>query len=236
MRTKRAFEVKQKAFFIIFKGLSAVKNCIRPESAPLMSKSPQRITKEDKKLVRNLNYGGVEFTVSRKDYCKIKKQNHICINVFCYENGLTYPIYVSGEKFSDCMDLLSIFDENKSHYVYIKDFNRFMFNKTKNKNKKSFCKCCLQCFSSEKVLIEHKENCLIINGKQNVKLGKGWISFTNYSKQLPSPFKIFADFECILIATPLKGVKSSDVTTTMAHTHKNIKIYSLQFCLQSCLC
>ena len=26
-------------------------------------------------------------------------------------------------------------NENKSHYVYIKDFNRFMCNKTKNKNK-----------------------------------------------------------------------------------------------------
>ena len=32
---KRAFEVKQKAFFIIFKGLSVVKNCLRPDSALL---------------------------------------------------------------------------------------------------------------------------------------------------------------------------------------------------------
>ena len=32
---KRAFDVKLKAVFIIFKGLSAVKNCLRPESAPL---------------------------------------------------------------------------------------------------------------------------------------------------------------------------------------------------------
>ena len=32
---KRAFDVKQKAFFIIFKVLSAAKNCLRPESLPL---------------------------------------------------------------------------------------------------------------------------------------------------------------------------------------------------------
>ena len=32
---KRAFEVKQKAFFIIFKGLSVAKNCLRAESASL---------------------------------------------------------------------------------------------------------------------------------------------------------------------------------------------------------
>ena len=44
-----------------------------------------------------------------------------------------------------------------------------MCNKTKDKNKNYFYKCCLQCFSSEKVLIEHKENYLIINDKQSVK-------------------------------------------------------------------
>ena len=84
------------------------------------------------------------------------------------------------------MDLLLISDENKSHNVYIEDFNRFMCNKTKNK--KCFYKCCLQCFSSEKVLIEHKENWLIINGKESVKLKSVSISFKSYFKQLPVPF------------------------------------------------
>ena len=80
-----------------------------------------------------------------------------------------------------------------------------MCNKTKNKNRKYFYKCCLQCFSSENVLIKHKENCLIINGKQSVKLKSGLISFKNYFRQLPVPFNIYADFECIL-----KAVKSSN--------------------------
>ena len=39
------------------------------------------------------------------------------------------------------MDLLLIIDEKKSHYVYIKDFDRFMFYKTKkNKTKNTFAK------------------------------------------------------------------------------------------------
>ena len=46
-------------------------------------------------------------------------------------------------------------------------------------------------------MIEHKEKCLIINGKQSVKLKSGTISFKNYSKQLPVTFKIYADFDCI---------------------------------------
>ena len=60
-----------------------------------------------------------------------------------------------------------------------------------------FCKSCLQCFSNENVLIKHKENCLSINGKQSVKLGE-IIKFENYFKQIPVPFKIYADFECNL--------------------------------------
>ena len=96
------------------------------------------------------------------------------------------------------MDLLLLIKDNKSHYVYIKDFNRFMFHKTKNKNKKWFCKNCLQCFSSENILIKHKKDCLSINGVQSVKVKEGVIKVENYFKQLPVPFKIYADFECNL--------------------------------------
>ena len=48
------------------------------------------------------------------------------------------------------------------------------------------------------MLIKHKEDCLSINGKQSVNLEKGIIKFENYFKQLPVPFKIYADFECNL--------------------------------------
>ena len=96
------------------------------------------------------------------------------------------------------VDLLLLINDNKSHYVYIKDFDRFMFHKRKNKNKKWFCKSCLQCFSSKSILIKHKENCLSINGKQLVRLEKGIIKFENNFKQTPIPSKIYADFECNL--------------------------------------
>ena len=75
------------------------------------------------------------------------------------------------------MHLLLISNKFVSHYVYIKDFNRLMFNKTKTKNKKYSCKSCL---NIKKVLNEHKIVCLMINGKQNVKLKKGFISFKNF--------------------------------------------------------
>ena len=90
--------------------------------------------------------------------------------MFCYENKLTFPIYISDQKFEKSMDLLLVTDSDKSYYVYINELNRFMLHKTKNKNKKYFCKSCLQCFSSKNVLKKHKQDCFSINGAQSVRL------------------------------------------------------------------
>ena len=68
------------------------------------------------------------------------------------------------------MDLLLVTDSDKSYYVYINELNRFMLHKTKNKNKKYFCKSCLQCFSSKNVLKKHKQYFFSINGAQSVRL------------------------------------------------------------------
>ena len=123
--------------------------------------NPEKITEKDKELISDLDYDEIEFPMQEKDFSKIEVKNNICINVFGYENELVFPIYVSDQKCEDSIDLLLLIDDDRSHYVHIKDF----------------CKSCLQFFSSKNVLTEHKEDCLIINGKQSVKLEKGTIEF-----------------------------------------------------------
>ena len=150
------------------------------------------ITKKDREIAESLNYTGINFPVSKNDYDKTGVMNEITINVFCCEDKVVYPAHFSDPSFKDCLDLLLI----SNHQVYIKNFNR-LFNKNKCKNKKWFCKSCLQCFSSEKVLKDHGGHCLLINGGQKVKLEKGLIEFKNYHRQIPIPFKIYADFECL---------------------------------------
>ena len=61
--------------------------------------------------------------MQERDFIKIEVQNNICINVFSYEDELAFPIFISEQKFEDSMDLLLIIEVDKSHYVYIKDFN-----------------------------------------------------------------------------------------------------------------
>ena len=64
-------------------------------------------------------------------------------------------------------------------------------------------------------MTKHKEDCLSINGKQSVKLEKVTIECENYFKQIPVPFRIYADFECNLM-----GVESSEGS----YTKENIKV------------
>ena len=73
------------------------------------------------------------FLYLKKIINRLNKKNSICINVFCYKNCLTYPVHITKQKLEDHMDLLLIKNEDKIHYVYIKDFNIFMFHKTKHK-------------------------------------------------------------------------------------------------------
>ena len=99
---------------------------------------PERIKKNDRKSAEKLNYDGIEFPVKEKDFNKIEVKNNVCINVFGYENELVFPTYVSDHKVEDSIYLLLLINDYKSHYVYIKDFNRFMFHKTKVKTKNGF--------------------------------------------------------------------------------------------------
>ena len=178
---------------------------------------PERIKKCDKKYVEKLDYSGIEFPVSVKQYNKIEKQNNIRVNVFGYEENQPYVIYVSKEKFNSCLNLLLITEGEVGHYCLLKDFNKFMYNQTKHKGRKHFCMYCLQCFSSERVLNNHKVDCIEINGEQAIKMPEpgSKIAFTNYRKQLPAPFVIYADFEAI---TEKVSQKKSHTEQYQKHT------------------
>ena len=66
-------------------------------------------------MVNDLDYEDTEFSVSKKDFDKIEKKYNICINVFCYEDNLVYPVYASDQKFENSTYLLMITNGNKSH-------------------------------------------------------------------------------------------------------------------------
>ena len=190
--------------------------------------NPQRVSVY-KKYENTVDFTGIEFPVSIKDIPKIEKMNNISINVFGYEINSTFPIFISENQADNSLNLLLISKEEKRHYVYIKDFNRFMYNKTKHNCKKHFCIHCLQCFNSEEILNKHLENCLIINKKQNIVMPKkgSKIHFKNYYKMLKNPFVIYCDFESIL--EPIETAKHDANTTSYTTEYQNHMISSYAY-------
>ena len=143
------------------------------------------------------------FPLDINDYEKIKDRFQMQVNVFGYENKV-YPLYISKKSYNQTLNLLLITEKDKSHYVFIKDFNRLMFSRTKHKDKKHYCMSCLQNFTTEEILSNHKKQCSLINGCQAVKYESGLIKFTNYDKQIPILFKIYAGTESFLKTSKLK--------------------------------
>ena len=84
----------------------------------------------------------VENSVFRKKNSKIAKQNNV------HEDKTLCCIYISKQTFENHVGFILLSSFKNCHYVLIKDFNRFITNKTKDRSKKHFCRYCLKCFSN----------------------------------------------------------------------------------------
>ena len=130
--------------------------------------------------------------------------------------------------------MLLIQNGDNIHYVYIKDINKLLANKTKRNRRMYYCTRCLHGFIRENLLEKHKKDCREINdGKAAPILPKKFkdrngkwriptTHFKNHHKKLPKPFTIYADFEAIL--ENLEAKKKSD---RESYTIKEKKTYSM---------
>ena len=180
----------------------------------------------DKEFVQKLDYSGITFPVQIIDVGKIEKQNSINISIFGYEmrnsikseyqkknimiTWIYYYFITEGEN-----------EKTKSHFVLIQNFDRLMYNFTKHKDTKHFCKRCLHCFSSKNLLERHKGDCFLSNGTQAIEMPAegSKIYFKNHHKMQPVPFVIYSDFEAITekIDTCQPSNHKSYTTTYQSH-------------------
>ena len=70
------------------------------------------------------------FPLDINDYEKIEDKFQMQVNVFGYENKV-YPLCISKKSYDQTLNSLLITEKDNSHYVFIKDFNRLMFSRTK---------------------------------------------------------------------------------------------------------
>ena len=118
--------------------------------------------------------------------------------------------YVSKKINEQVLNVL-LSNEEKSHYIFIKDFNRLMISRAKQKDKKHFCMSRLQNFTTKEILNKYEKHCLLINDTQAVKCETAIIKSKNYEKQIPIAFKIYADTECFLKRINIDESKYTEV-------------------------
>ena len=109
--------------------------------------------------------------VNDRVYKKIEKILDISTNVYTYNishktktilNYNRYPVYISNNIKQNHINLLYFSADNETyHYVWIKDFNRFMSDITLHNGKKYFCCKCLLFFTSEEKLKEHNDDFIL---------------------------------------------------------------------------
>ena len=106
-----------------------------------------------------------------------------------------------------------------SHYCWIKNLSRLLFNQvTKTKRKLFFCDRCLQHFHNNNKLSDHMVDCMRQNDSA-IKMPSQedrFIRFKNYPHQLKAPFCVYADIESIL-AKPSENYSDFNGANTEAY-------------------
>ena len=142
----------------------------------------------------------MKLLVNVQDLTNIEKLFNVSINLYSHSKSDIYPIRITESTASKHVDLLVTTNSKTNHYVWIRDFNKLCYKKTKCKNKKFFCKYCIEHFTNESILQKHMKDCMDLNGCQAIEMPpEGEVNkFKSFRETVKIPFVIYADLESIL--------------------------------------
>ena len=149
----------------------------------------RKITKAGKDFAKMLDFKDIKFPVKIGDIHENEKKNSTSISIFGYEYKEKYPNYVSKQCCEEKhIDLLLIGRSGEKN-VFIKDFNRFMYDHSLHHERKHFCCYCLHALITEDILKCHFKDCFKINGKKTIKMPKKgeYVKFKNFERNIKSP-------------------------------------------------
>ena len=150
----------------------------------------------------SLNTKGITFPMKVKDINKFERLNPDLpgINVFSIDGNTIYPLREVSKGSNKTIDLFYYEEDGNGHYSLIKNFLRLVRSQITSHSSKPIhiCKRCFSHFTTSELLEKHIQYCYT-NKSAFVKMPKpgSYLHFKNYYKQLPIPFVVYADFECI---------------------------------------
>ena len=162
-----------------------------------------------------IKWDGVGFPASNDDIDTFERinENTISVNVYVLDNNdKIRPDRITKIAKPFChVNLLRLEQNNKSHYVLIKEYSRLMGSQTnKHCNKLFHCIHCQKGFQQEKLLNAHVLKGCMANEVQAIEMPKEEekMYFKNHYKKLRCPYVIYGDFECLTTKTD-EGIKGT---------------------------
>jgi len=164
-------------------------------------KNPQEIRHYTKLKDNQINWEGMKYPCCNNDIDKFEDKNNGLISINIYQEfnyngkaGISVHRRTKVINAKHHISLLKIEDDNgKTHYVYIKDYDKLIGPQTnKHKNKLFHCRYCQHGFKRQDLLDNHvKRGCLSVEG-QSVKLpDKGdVIEFHNENRKFKCPYVV----------------------------------------------
>ena len=189
---------------------------------------PERLssyTKDD-----GLNFEKVESPTPVSQISKVETLNNLAINVYGWENNKVIIHRISNQPPNvKRINTLIIEQDGKTHYVWIKHFNRLLGSG--NKKQMFYCERCLIGFTRNDLLEDHLVDCRGVNDRAiRIKMpteNNKSIKFVNHKKQLKAPWVIYADFESII-----RKIEGPLLSTDKSFTHKSSIQEACGFCLR----
>ena len=185
------------------------------------------------KYEKELNMDGITYPIKMTDIKKVEDQNNLSISIFEWDSDDHCAIPMRhGRGQGTPVELLYLEQEERSHYVLITDFNKFMNHRTKDGHRRHFCMKCLYGYPTESKLAEHAKQC-----KQKVYQvtrmpAPGVIEYTSHWKEVRKMFVIFADFETKLVPVktaerdpnpPKRKVNEKGKVIKVSQSHTELK-------------
>jgi hypothetical protein len=190
------------------------------------------------------DFTNIKFPVEVDDIKKFCKQNNISINLYVVNEKSIQPYLTCSqdEKKSDHVNLLLMEDNDKSHYVYIKNLPKLVRDQlTKYEHHHFICERCfyhtenVELFRRHQTLCNHyfdNEKALPILPKAEDNI----LKFKNFHKTIRVPLVYYADLEAVLKKLNHKRLKAQHEAcaysflgiSTFYKTLKNIQVLQLK--------
>ena len=168
-----------------------------------IDKNPQRITKI-RPFIDTCNWKDIKFPSDSNDWKKFEQNNRTIAPNILYVpcNTKQKPAYIS--KYNNNRDnqviLLMITDNEKWHYLAVKNISGLLRAITSNHDGHFYCLNCFHSYTTEKKLKKHQrickdhDFCRVKMPDENIKI----LKYNPGGKSLKHPFIIYVDLECLL--------------------------------------